>query len=168
MIPELGVLALVLALGVAIVQACLPLAGAWRGIEGWMAVARPAALAQCLFVGLAFACLAWSFLDHDYSVLYVASNSHDELPAPYRFAAIWGGHEGSMLLWLQILALWSLAVARCSRGLPEAQVARVLAVMAWLSEKVQIASSTVQPRKAPRLSVTASEWIRAVPTSPGM
>jgi len=133
MIPELGVLALVLALLVAVVQACLPLAGAWRGIEGWMGVARPAALAQCLFVGLAFACLAWSFLDHDYSVLYVASNSHAELPAPYRFAAIWGGHEGSMLLWLQILSGWSLAVARCSRGLPEAQVARVLAVMAWLS-----------------------------------
>jgi cytochrome c-type biogenesis protein CcmF len=81
MIPELGVLALVLALLVAVVQACLPLAGAWRGIEGWMGVARPAALAQCLFVGLAFACLAWSFLDHDYSVLYVASNSHAELPA---------------------------------------------------------------------------------------
>ena len=133
MIPELGVFALVLALLLALIQGSLPLAGAHWGVAGWMAVARPAAVGQFALAMLAFGCLATSFLQNDFSVLYVASNSHTELPAAYRFAAVWGGHEGSMLLWLCMLSGWTLAVARFSRQLPPAFVARVLAVMGWLS-----------------------------------
>lgn len=133
MIPEIGVFSLVLALLIAVLQGSLPLAGAQWGVAGWMRLARPAALGQFVFACIAFACLAWSFLDNDFSVLYVASNSHSDLPAAYRFAAVWGGHEGSMLLWLCLLTAWTLAVALFSRQLPEAYVARVLAVMAWLS-----------------------------------
>ena len=132
MIPEIGVFSLVLALLVALVQGTLPLAGAHWGVSGWVRLARPAALGQFVFAAMAFACLAWSFLDNDFSVLYVASNSHADLPAAYRFAAVWGGHEGSMLLWLCLLTAWALAVALFSRQLPDAYVARVLAVMAWL------------------------------------
>ncbi|MEJ5988475.1 heme lyase CcmF/NrfE family subunit [Ramlibacter sp. PS3R-8] len=133
MIPEMGVFSLVLALLVAVVQGSLPMAGAHWGVARWMRVARPAALGQFLFASLAFACLAWSFVDNDFSVRYVASNSHADLPAIYRFAAVWGGHEGSMLLWLCLLTGWTLAVALFSRQLPEPFVARVLALMAWLS-----------------------------------
>lgn len=133
MIPEIGVFCLVLALLVAAVQGTLPLAGAHWRVAAWMRVARPAALGQFVFVALAFGCLAWSFLDNDFSVVYVASNSHVDLPAIYRFTAVWGGHEGSLLLWLALLATWSLAVAAFSRGLPQAFVARTLAVMGWLS-----------------------------------
>ncbi|AMO25037.1 heme lyase CcmF/NrfE family subunit [Ramlibacter solisilvae] len=133
MIPEIGVFGLVLALLVAVVQGVLPMAGARWGIARWMGLARPAALGQFLFTGLAFGCLAWSFASHDYSVRYVAAHSHVDLPAAYRLAAIWGGHEGSMLLWLLLLNGWTLAVAVFSRRLPLAFVARVLGVMAWLA-----------------------------------
>ena len=133
MIPEIGVFSLVLALLVAVVQGSLPLAGAHWGVAAWVRLARPAAVGQCVFAAIAFACLAWCFLDNDFSVLYVASNSHADLPGAYRFAAVWGGHEGSMLLWLCLLSAWTVAVALFSRQLPEAYVARVLAVMAWLS-----------------------------------
>ncbi|MEJ8855328.1 heme lyase CcmF/NrfE family subunit [Variovorax robiniae] len=133
MIPEVGVFSLVLALLMALLQGSVPLAGAHWGVAGWMRVARSAALGQFVFAGIAFACLAWCFLDNDFSVLYVASNSHADLPAAYRFAAVWGGHEGSMLLWLCMLTAWGLAVSLFSRQLPEPYVARVLAVMAWLS-----------------------------------
>jgi cytochrome c-type biogenesis protein CcmF len=133
MIPEIGVFSLVLALLIAVVQGSLPLAGAHWGVDAWMGLARPAALGQFLFAGLAFACLAWSFLANDFSVLYVAANSHADLPAVYRLAAVWGGHEGSMLLWLCLLTAWTLSVAMFSRQLPQAFVARVLAVLAWLS-----------------------------------
>ncbi|MDE2277355.1 MAG: c-type cytochrome biogenesis protein CcmF, partial [Burkholderiales bacterium] len=129
MIPELGHLALFLALAVALVQSVVPLVGAQRGWAGWMALARPAAQAQAVFVVIAFACLAASFLRNDFSVLYVASNSNSALPAYYRFAAVWGGHEGSLLLWLLMLNLWTVAVARFSRSLPLPFVARILAVM---------------------------------------
>ncbi len=133
MIPEIGVFALVLALLVAVVQATLPLAGAHWNVLSWMRVARPAALLQGIFAWLAFGCLATSFLTGDFSVLYVAGNSHSELPAVYRFAAIWGGHEGSMLLWQCLLSAWTVTVALFSRQLPQAYAARVLSVMGFLS-----------------------------------
>jgi cytochrome c-type biogenesis protein CcmF len=133
MIPEIGLFALVLALWVAVAQAVLPMAGAHWRIEAWMRLARPAAALQCLFVWLAFGCLAWSFLADDFSVVYVASNSHTDLPTVYRFTAVWGGHEGSMLLWQGLLSAWTLAVALRSRQLPPAYAARVLAVMGALS-----------------------------------
>jgi cytochrome c-type biogenesis protein CcmF len=129
MIPELGHLLLILALGVALVQGLLPLVGAARARTDWMDVARPAAHAQALLVAAAMACLAAAFVRDDFSVLYVASNSNSSLPLHYRIAAVWGGHEGSLLLWVLMLNVWSLAVARFSRTLPLALVARVLAVM---------------------------------------
>jgi cytochrome c-type biogenesis protein CcmF len=133
MIPELGNLALMLALSLALVQAVLPLLGAWRGNAAFIALARPVASAQCLFVTVAFGCLLASFAGNDFSVSYVASNSNSQLPLHYRLAATWGGHEGSLLLWVQILALWTLAVAHLSARLPAAMLARVLGVMGFIS-----------------------------------
>ncbi|MDX6010626.1 heme lyase CcmF/NrfE family subunit [Cupriavidus necator] len=133
MIAELGHFALIVALLVALVQAVVPLAGAARGQLAWMALARPAARVQCLLVALSFAALTWSFVSNDFSVRYVAANANSALPLAYRIAAVWGGHEGSMLLWTLMLGLWSLAVSACSRQLPLAAVARVLAVMGAIS-----------------------------------
>ncbi|MSQ18348.1 MAG: heme lyase CcmF/NrfE family subunit [Betaproteobacteria bacterium] len=129
MIPEIGQFALILALLLSIVQGVLPLAGAARGNPVWMGVARPASRGQFLFVALAFGCLAYSFVTNDFSVLNVANNSNSGLPVPYRFAATWGSHEGSMLLWVFMLTGWSAAVSIASRSLPEEMVARVLGVM---------------------------------------
>ncbi|UDM53665.1 heme lyase CcmF/NrfE family subunit [Cupriavidus sp. MP-37] len=133
MIAELGHFTLIVALLVALVQAVVPLAGAARGQLAWMALARPAARVQCLLVALSFAALTWSFVSNDFSVRYVAANANSALPLAYRIAAVWGGHEGSMLLWTLMLALWSLAVSVFSRQLPLAAVARVLAVMGAIS-----------------------------------
>lgn len=129
MLGELGQVALLLALVIALVQAALPLAGAHRGIGSWMAVARPAAYAQLFCVGLAFVALTEAFVTQDFSVRYVAENSNSLLPVAYRYSAVWGSHEGSLLLWALVLALWTGAVARFSRALPAHVVARVLGVM---------------------------------------
>ncbi|MQA37863.1 heme lyase CcmF/NrfE family subunit [Rugamonas aquatica] len=133
MIAELGNFALMLALALALVQASLPLLGAWRGNQRWIALARPAAAGQFVFVSAAFGCLLAAFVDNDFSVAYVATNSNSMLPIYYRVAAVWGGHEGSLLLWVQILAGWTAAVAVFSCRLPPAMTARVLGVMAWIS-----------------------------------
>ncbi len=133
MVPEIGQLALILALLLALVQGILPLAGAARGNPVWMGVARPASQGQFVFVALAFACLAYSFVNNDFSVLNVASNSNSGLPVQYRFAATWGSHEGSMLLWVLMLAGWTAAVSLASRHLPDEMVARVLGIMGLLS-----------------------------------
>src|SRR4051794_36366243 len=117
MIPEIGHFALILALLLALVQGTLPLVGAARRVPVWMALARPAAQAQFVFVALAFGCLAWSFVNSDFSVLNVATNSNSQLPTQYKFAASWGSHEGSMLLWVFMLASWSVAVSLRSRHL---------------------------------------------------
>jgi cytochrome c-type biogenesis protein CcmF len=133
MIPELGHFALIIALLLALTQAILPLYGAQRGNLVLMAVARPAAQGQFVFVVLAFSCLAWSFLGNDFSVKNVALNSYSQLPEIYRFTATWGSHEGSLLLWVLILAFWSTAVSVFSRHLPEDMAARVLGVMGLIS-----------------------------------
>jgi len=133
MIPELGQVALLLALAAALVQGTLPIAGAARGNVQWMALARPAAQAQCLLVVFAFGALAYSFANNDFSVLYVASNSNSALPLQYRIAGVWGGHEGSLLLWLLMLNVWMLAVSQFSTHLPQPVVARILAVMGLVS-----------------------------------
>ncbi len=133
MTPELGQFALLLALGVALVQGTLPIVGAARGRADWMSLARPAAQAQCLLVVFAFGCLAAAFIGNDFSVLYVASNSNSALPLAYRFAGVWGGHEGSLLLWLLMLNLWTLAVAAFSRHLPQDMVARIVGVLGLVS-----------------------------------
>jgi len=132
-IPELGHFALILALCVALVQGVLPMVGAARGQVAWMAVARPAAFAQAMLVAFAFGCLAYAFVTNDFSVLYVAQHSNTKLPAAYRFAGVWGGHEGSILLWALTLSIWSVAVAGFSSHLPVRMVARVLAVMGLIS-----------------------------------
>jgi len=129
MIAELGHFALVLALCVAFAQAALPLAGAARGHASWMALARPAAAVQFFLVAGAFCALAWSFAQNDFSIAYVAQHSNSKLPLAYRLSAVWGGHEGSLLLWILMLAGWTLAVALASRSLPEAMVARTIGVL---------------------------------------
>ena len=133
MIPEIGHFCLMLALCIAIVQGVVPLVGAMRGNARLMALARPAAQGQFVFVAIAFGCLAWSFVNNDFSVANVASNSNSTLPVQYRFAATWGSHEGSLLLWVFMLTLWMTAVSVFSRHLPEAVTARILSVMALVS-----------------------------------
>ncbi|NTV85752.1 MAG: heme lyase CcmF/NrfE family subunit [Burkholderiaceae bacterium] len=133
MIPEIGHFLLWLALGVSIVMGTLPLVGAARGNRAWMATARPSAYALLVLVSLSFVCLAASFVAHDFSVLNVATNSNSALPLQYRIAASWGSHEGSLLLWVLMLGIWTGAVARFSKELPLPVVARTLAVMGLIS-----------------------------------
>ncbi len=129
MIAELGHFCLILALCVALAQGLLPLAGAVRGNARWIAFARPAAAAQFVLVALAFGALAWSFAQNDFSVAYVAQHSNSKLPLEYRLSAVWGGHEGSLLLWILLLAGWTLAVALASGPLPEIMVGRTIGVL---------------------------------------
>jgi cytochrome c-type biogenesis protein CcmF len=133
MIPELGQFALALALALALVQAFFPIAGAHRGNAAWMALARPAAQAQALLVALAFGCLTYSFVANDFSVAYVVQHSNSALPLHYRIAGVWGGHEGSLLLWTLMLGVWMTAVSFFSRHLPEDMTARVLGAMGVVS-----------------------------------
>src|SRR5712692_5712129 len=106
MIPEIGQFALILALTLAITQAILPQIGASRRIPQFIALARPAAQAQFIFVSIAFSCLAYSFITNDFSVKNVWANSNSLLPVHYRLAATWGSHEGSLLLWTLMLTFW--------------------------------------------------------------
>jgi len=133
MIPELGHFALIVALVVALTQSALSLVGAAQRNASFVAVARPAAAGQFVFVDFAFGALAWSFVHNDFSVLNVASNSNSALPWFYRLAATWGSHEGSLLLWVLMLSIWMLAVATFSRSLPDDMVARILGVMGLIS-----------------------------------
>ncbi|TAL00105.1 MAG: heme lyase CcmF/NrfE family subunit, partial [Aquabacterium sp.] len=133
MIPELGNVALILALGLATLLGVLPMWGAWRQDGRWMSLARPLAAGQFLLVVLAFGILISAFVGNDYSVVYVASNANSLLPVYYRIAGAWGGHEGSLLLWQVMLTGWTLAVALFSRNLPQVTVARVLAVLGLIS-----------------------------------
>ncbi|MFP4280894.1 MAG: cytochrome c biogenesis protein CcsA, partial [Halochromatium sp.] len=133
MIPELGHLALILALLLALAQAGFPLAGSLTGNRPWMAMARPLAYGQLVFVAIAFAALVQAFMASDFSVLYVAQNSNSLLPDVYKVSAVWGGHEGSLLLWALMMAGWGAAVAFFSRNLPLPVVARVIAVMGMVA-----------------------------------
>jgi cytochrome c-type biogenesis protein CcmF len=133
MIPELGHLAMILALCFAIVQAIVPLFGAWRGDRLWMGLAQPAAWGQFAFLLFAFGCLTYSFMVDDFSVTYIAENSNSALPWYYKLSAVWGAHEGSLLLWALILGGWTFAVSVFSRQLPQVMLARVLAVMGMIS-----------------------------------
>src|SRR5262245_28459090 len=133
MIPEIGHIALWLALAVALVLGTLPMVGAARGRSDWMALARPASGILFGLVAFAIVCLAAAFVRYDFSVLYVASNSNSSLPLPYRIAGVWGGHEGSLLLWVFILTAWLAAVALFSKHLPQPMAARIMAVMGLIS-----------------------------------
>ena len=129
MVPELGQFALIIALIISLVLGTVPIIGAARGNAILMSVARPAGQGFFVFVAMAYGCLVWSFLGDDFSVVNVATNSNSALPIAYKFAASWGSHEGSLLLWTLMLSGWTLAVTVFSRHLPEDMVARVLGVM---------------------------------------
>jgi cytochrome c-type biogenesis protein CcmF len=132
-IAELGHFALILAFALALPQAVFGLAGAhWRRPQ-WIALTTRAVAGQFVFTAAAFACLAYSFYINDFSVLYVAQNSNSELPTFYRFAAVWGAHEGSLLLWLFVQSIWTLSVAGFSRNMPQTATSRVLGVLGLIS-----------------------------------
>jgi len=130
---EIGHVALLLALAAACLQSALPLVGAQRGDARLMAFARPAALAQFALVALAFALLTWCYVVSDFSVANVFQNSHTAKPMLYKVTGVWGNHEGSLLLWVLILALFGAAVAAFGRNLPPPLAARALAVQAMIA-----------------------------------
>lgn len=129
MIPEIGHFALILALSVAVVQGIFPLVGSLVGKNNWVSIAKPASFAQMLFLSLSFACLLYSFLTNDFSVKYVANNSNSQMPTLFRVSALWGAHEGSLLLWALVLGGWGAAVGFFSKGIPPIMLARVLSIM---------------------------------------
>jgi cytochrome c-type biogenesis protein CcmF len=129
MIPEFGHYALILALCIAIIQGTLPLVGAHQSRREWILLARPAAQAVFLLLAIAFVILAWSFYSNDFSVLYVAEHSNSQMPVIYRLGAVWGGHEGSLLLWVFLLSTWTFLVSQLSKALDEFMVARVIGVL---------------------------------------
>lgn len=155
MVPEIGQFALIVALLLAVVQAVFPIVGAARGIPSWLGVAVPAGQAQFILVTIAFGCLAYSFITNDFSVLNVATNSNSNLPLHYRLAATWGSHEGSLLLWALMLALWTASVTLFSRHLPQEMVARVLSVMGVISVGFLLF-----------MLLTSNPFLRLIPAAP--
>ena len=133
MVPEVGLLALIVALCLSLVLSIFPLIGSYSGDLRLMSQARVLSFGLLLFVALSFACLVWAFVSDDFSVDYVARHSNSLLPWQYKISATWGGHEGSLLLWVLILVGWMAAVARKSNHLPPEMVARVLAVMGMVT-----------------------------------
>jgi cytochrome c-type biogenesis protein CcmF len=133
MIPEVGHFALIIALCLALVQTIVPIVGAQTNTSQWIAVAKPAARGQFLFIVISYICLTYSFIKNDFSVLYVANNANTALPLQYKISAVWGAHEGSLLLWVLMLSVWTLAVTVFSRSLPNVMVARVVGVMGFVS-----------------------------------
>jgi cytochrome c-type biogenesis protein CcmF len=133
MIPEIGQFALILALLLAAAQAFFGLAGAWKQNERWMRAVTPAVSGQFVMLGLAFGCLVWSFVHNDFSVKLVAAHSNSALPVYYRVAGTWGNHEGSLLFWVFVLSIWTLAVAALSGNLPRPFASRVQGVLGIIS-----------------------------------
>jgi cytochrome c-type biogenesis protein CcmF len=133
MIVEIGHFALILAACVALVQGVLPLAGTLNDNQRWQAIAKPAAALQFALIAFSFAVLAHGALTDDFSIKYIAGHSNSLLPTQYKFASVWGGHEGSLLLWMLMLSGWTLAVAIFSRTLPLAMVARVIGILGLVS-----------------------------------
>ena len=133
MIPEIGHFSLILALLVALTLGSFPIIGAARGNTVWMGLAKPLSALQFALIAFSFLCLAYAFAAKDYSVAYVANNSNSQLPLQFRIAAVWGGHEGSLLLWALILSIWTLAVSLFSKHIPDAMRARILGVMGLIS-----------------------------------
>ncbi len=133
MIPELGHFALILALCLAVTQSIVPLVGSYTRNRVWMASARTLSWGQFVFLGLAMVVLANAFLSNDFSVVYVAQHGNTLLPDIYKISAVWGAHEGSLLLWAFLLSCWGIAIASFSRNMPLEMVARVLSVMGMIS-----------------------------------
>jgi len=169
MIPEFGQLALALALCLALVQATLPLIGAANGRVDWMALARPAAAGQFVFVAVAFAALEYALLNDDFSVEFVAAHSNSALPIFYKATAAWGGHEGSMLLWIAVLAIWTMAVAAGSRSVPQEFASRVLGVLGIVSAgMIAFAFFTSNPFTRLTPPVTDGNDLNPLLQDPGM
>lgn len=133
MLPELGHFALILALVFACLQAVIPLMGTHLGRTQWMVMSRPLSWGQLAFLTLSFLALTVSFVQDDFSVAYIANNSNSLLPVQYKISAVWGSHEGSLLLWVLLLSVWTVAVSIFSRNLPIDILARVLAIMGLIS-----------------------------------
>ena len=133
MLNELAHFALILALGVALIQMILPMVGASTGRRSWMAIAEPAATSQVILVGFSFGVLMWAFIQSDFSLALVYNNSHTAKPLIYKISGVWGNHEGSMLLWVLILTLFGASAAWFGGGLPDRLRARVLSVQAAIS-----------------------------------
>ena len=133
MIPEVGHFSLIIATALSFLLAIYPLIGAKINHPGMINSAKPLALMQFAFMSVAFAVLTYAFVTDDFSVAYVASNSNSLLPVQYKVSAVWGGHEGSLLLWSLTLTAWTAAVAIFSRGIPKDALARVLAVMGMIA-----------------------------------
>ncbi|MBE03027.1 heme lyase CcmF/NrfE family subunit [uncultured Marinobacter sp.] len=133
MFPELGQIALIIALLLAVLLSVVPLVGSLTGRDNLQAFARPLASGLFVFIGLAFVLLTHAFLTDDFSVAYVANNSNSLLPWYFKFSAVWGGHEGSLLLWILMLSTWTLAVAIFSRRLPSVMISQVLSVLGMVA-----------------------------------
>lgn len=133
MIPELGNFAQILALVMAVFLAVVPMVGTFTGRVMWMNSARSLTAGMFVFTAIAFIILTYSFLQDDFSVKYVANNSNTLLPDRYKISAVWGGHEGSLLLWVLTLCVWTLAVSVFSRDLPIELLARVLSVLGMIA-----------------------------------
>lgn len=129
MLAELGNLSLVIALLMSLLLAIYPMWGAYKEHPQLMALAKPLAIGMFLFTAFAYACLTQAFLNDDFTVAYVAHTSNSTLPIYYKITAVWGGHEGSFLLWVMIFSMWTVAVALFSKAIPVKMVARVLAIL---------------------------------------
>ena len=138
MIAELGHYALMLALGLSLIQSVMPIVGTRNNDAVLMSMAAPTALAQFFFVGLAFLALATCYVTSDFSVLNVYENSNSAMPLLYRFTSVWGNHEGSMMLWVSILTLFGALVAELGTNLPIKLKANALAVQAWIAAAFEL------------------------------
>ena len=155
LITELGYFALISALVIAILQVILPAVGVFKHQPAWQRLAGSFAIAQFLATGTSFLCLMYGFYANDFTLIYVANQSNSLLPWYYRLSATWGGHEGSLLLWVTILATWGAAVAVFSRSLPLAMRARVLVVISF-----------VQMMKLSMVIFVSSPFNRSLPSIP--
>ncbi|NOQ16331.1 MAG: heme lyase CcmF/NrfE family subunit [Methyloprofundus sp.] len=155
MIPEIGEFALIIALFLSVVLAIIPMYGASTRNEIWMSFAKPLAMGQFLFIMISFICLGYAFAHDDFSVIYVAQHSNSQMPMQFKISAIWGGHEGSLLLWALILCGWTFAVSRFSKALPLDMLARVLSVMGM------VATGFIS-----FLLITSSPFLRYLPRHP--
>jgi cytochrome c-type biogenesis protein CcmF len=155
MIPELGHLALIIAMGLSALAMFIPLLGAQRGNTLWMQMARPLTWGYSLFLSLSFGALALAFVQDDFSVAYIAKNSNSLLPVQYKISAVWGSHEGSLLLWVLLLSFWAVAVSIFSKRLPLDVLARVLGVMAIIGLGFNLF-----------LLLTSNPFLRILPNSP--
>ncbi|MCP3666166.1 MAG: heme lyase CcmF/NrfE family subunit [Gammaproteobacteria bacterium] len=131
--PEIGHIALIIALALALAQTFFPIVGAHKGIQSWIGMARPVALGQLFFMLIAYGSLTYAFISHDFSVMYVAQNSNSSLPMIYLISGVWGGHEGSLLFWALTLSIWTGAVTLFSRSVPGEMVSRVVGVLGFVT-----------------------------------